>query len=309
MANPSAAQFIKDRTTTTAQASCDLIADRRWIVTATPIQNRLSELFSLFRFLRLYPYDEYRSLTLEAQTPEQALDRIKLLLGFIMLRRLNNILDLPERRDIAMPLEMNSPDKIKYNLAKRATIQFLDDIIGTEPAGNGYLNAVTKINALRMVCNLGCSMDAKDATPPEFTSEAKAYHGGLGVRDQSFDDCESSACMICGQLISSSPTPSSEHDSAGTQPWEPNQLEDSMSLTRCRSCLSDAIGTLGSSCDNLLETQKRSRLPLDKVTPQEGLDSGRVFSTKIEALVSDLKTQTQATKWSVPIQNFAHLSS
>lgn len=299
MANPSAAQFIKDHTTTTAQATCDLIADRRWVVTATPIQNRLSELFSLFRFLRLYPYDEYRSLTWEAQSPEQALDRLKLLLGFIKLRRLSDIVNLPERRDIAMPLEMNSPDKTKYNLAKRATIQFLDDIIGTEPVGNGYLNAISKINALRMVCNLGCSMDAKDATPLEFTSEAKANHGGLGVRDESFDGCDSSTCMICGQLISSSPTPSSEHDSAGTQPWEPNQLEGSMSLSRCRSCFSDAIGTLGSSCDDLLETQARCRLPLDNITPQRGLDSSRVFSTKIEALVSDLKTQTQATKRSV----------
>ncbi|KAF3767072.1 hypothetical protein M406DRAFT_38912, partial [Cryphonectria parasitica EP155] len=92
------AQSMKSSTTTIAQAVQALNADRRLMVTATPIQNRLSELFSLFHFLRFYPHIDHRSLTWGSGDPEEDVKRLKQLLGFIMHRRLNGILSLPKGR-------------------------------------------------------------------------------------------------------------------------------------------------------------------------------------------------------------------
>ncbi|KAK2024652.1 hypothetical protein LX32DRAFT_499515, partial [Colletotrichum zoysiae] len=54
------AHEIRDTTTAKSRAVCGISASCRWVVTGTPIQNRLSDLFSLFQFLDLYPYDDKR---------------------------------------------------------------------------------------------------------------------------------------------------------------------------------------------------------------------------------------------------------
>ena len=53
------AHCIKDRSCSTAQAVFKLTALYRWGLSGTPLQNRVSELYSLVRFLRLDPYSYY----------------------------------------------------------------------------------------------------------------------------------------------------------------------------------------------------------------------------------------------------------
>ena len=53
------AHMIKDRSTSTAKAVFNLNSLNKWCLSGTPLQNRVGELYSLVRFLRIDPHAFY----------------------------------------------------------------------------------------------------------------------------------------------------------------------------------------------------------------------------------------------------------
>lgn len=53
------AHFIKDRRCNTSKAVFSLQSSYKWALSGTPLQNRVGELYSLVRFLEIYPYSYY----------------------------------------------------------------------------------------------------------------------------------------------------------------------------------------------------------------------------------------------------------
>jgi DNA repair protein RAD16 len=53
------AHLIKDRSTSTCKSVFNLVSIYKWCLTGTPLQNRVSELYSLIRFLRIDPHAYY----------------------------------------------------------------------------------------------------------------------------------------------------------------------------------------------------------------------------------------------------------
>ena len=53
------AHCIKSRSSGTANAAFSLIGIHRWCLSGTPLQNRVGELYSLIRFLRIDPMAHY----------------------------------------------------------------------------------------------------------------------------------------------------------------------------------------------------------------------------------------------------------
>lgn len=64
------AHNIKDRTSGTAKAANDLQCEKRWCLTGTPLQNRIGEMYSLIRFLKLDPFHKYFCTKCECSSTE-----------------------------------------------------------------------------------------------------------------------------------------------------------------------------------------------------------------------------------------------
>ena len=47
--------IIRTKSTKQSIAACNLDAERRWILTGTPIMNELNDMYSLVKFLRFTP--------------------------------------------------------------------------------------------------------------------------------------------------------------------------------------------------------------------------------------------------------------
>ena len=99
------AQYIKNHTTAVAKAVKVVHSKCRFALTGTPIENRLSELWSIFDYLMsgfLYSYDVFRK---ELETPitknkdEIATKKLKRMIAPFILRRLKNdvLKDLPDK--------------------------------------------------------------------------------------------------------------------------------------------------------------------------------------------------------------------
>ena len=101
------AQYIKNHTTKVAKAVKRLRAEHRFALTGTPIENRLSELWSIFDFLMpglLGSYARFRERyeqPILAPGPEQSVMAAKLqaLVGLFIKRRLKRdvLTDLPDK--------------------------------------------------------------------------------------------------------------------------------------------------------------------------------------------------------------------
>lgn len=64
------AHNIKDRTSGTAKAANNLLTEKRWCLTGTPLQNRIGEMYSLIRFLKLNPFHQYFCTKCDCQSTE-----------------------------------------------------------------------------------------------------------------------------------------------------------------------------------------------------------------------------------------------
>ncbi|XP_023338911.1 transcription termination factor 2 isoform X2 [Eurytemora carolleeae] len=82
------AHTIRNPKSLQSQAVCKLKAARRWCVTGTPIQNKELDMYSLIRFLRCAPFDEYMVWKRWVENKSvQSTERMNTLIKSLLLRR------------------------------------------------------------------------------------------------------------------------------------------------------------------------------------------------------------------------------
>ncbi|KAK2148703.1 hypothetical protein LSH36_486g00023 [Paralvinella palmiformis] len=101
------AHYIKNHKSVTAQSVCRLRALNRWALTGTPIQNNLLDMYSLLRFLRCSPFDEYQVWRRQVDNKSaKGTQRLNTLIKSLLLRRTKTQL-----RPDGTPL-IKLPDKV-----------------------------------------------------------------------------------------------------------------------------------------------------------------------------------------------------
>ncbi|WAO82928.1 Hypothetical protein NCS54_00010400 [Fusarium falciforme] len=180
------AHVIRNTQSQMSKAVCTLDAAARWAVTGTPIQNRIGDLAALLKFIRAHPYDEAKRFELDIGQMwktgdiKEAARRLKDLSSGLILRRQKTVIDLPPRKDLKCrvdfsPAERKFYDKLRHQAITRMEEAFSDGDGGS--ASDSYITVIQKINALRMVCNLGLHYDSRHdlAAKEESTDDSKDW--------------------------------------------------------------------------------------------------------------------------------------
>ncbi|XP_012638282.1 helicase-like transcription factor isoform X2 [Microcebus murinus] len=146
------------------KAVLDLEAERRWVLTGTPIQNSLKDLWSLLSFLKLKPFLDREWWHRTIQRPvtmgdEGGLRRLQCLIKNITLRRTKTskikgkpVLELPERKVFIQHITLSDEERKIYQSVKnegRATIgRYFNE--GTVLAH--YADVLGLLLRLRQIC-------------------------------------------------------------------------------------------------------------------------------------------------------------
>ncbi|KAL8190829.1 UNVERIFIED_CONTAM: hypothetical protein K2H54_062335 [Gekko kuhli] len=116
-------------------AACKLRATARWAITGTPIQNNLLDMYSLIRFLRCSPFDEFKVWKSQVDNnTRKGGERLAILTRSLLLRRTKDQLDssgkplvsLPQRLTRLHRLKLSGDEQLVYDVLftrSRSTLQ------------------------------------------------------------------------------------------------------------------------------------------------------------------------------------------
>ncbi|KAG4304303.1 hypothetical protein PORY_002278 [Pneumocystis oryctolagi] len=163
------AQIIKNKNSKTAIAVYSLKGCNRWCLTGTPIQNSVEELYSLFKFLRVEPLNDFSvwkeqiSKTISQGNEEVSLKRLKVILNSIMIRRTKSILLQNNEKNSSLCLpkriikyEMVKLDKYErefYDKLELYIDKSLSKFVKNKIKGKNYTNILCLLLRLRQACN------------------------------------------------------------------------------------------------------------------------------------------------------------
>lgn len=160
------AHHIKNRQSKTARACYEIEAEHRWVLTGTPIVNRLEDLFSLVRFLRVEPWSNFSfwktfiTVPFESKDFMRALDVVQTVLEPLVLRRTKDmktptgeaLVPLPPKTVEIVDIELSTPEREVYDhIFTRAKRTFAANVeAGT--VLKSYTSIFAQILRLRQSC-------------------------------------------------------------------------------------------------------------------------------------------------------------
>lgn len=124
------AQYIKNPESKTAQTACSLRATVRVATTGTPVENRLTELWSLFRFLNPGLLGSLGSFQKRFVERPEARLRLRRLVAPFLLRRLKSevLKELPPRTDINLEVELSERERAVYETLREQAVLSSDPL-------------------------------------------------------------------------------------------------------------------------------------------------------------------------------------
>ncbi|KAI8826891.1 SNF2 family N-terminal domain-containing protein [Fimicolochytrium jonesii] len=216
------AHVIKERNTNQAKAAIALRGQRKWCLTGTPIQNKVEDLFSLFRFLGLEPFNVWKSFGAVFSKPlksrnleaSRAASRLQTVMKLITLRRTKTqkvdgkpILTLPPKRQHVYTLSLDPEEQKVYDEVFDKCRNVFQSMMKTGTVFRHYAFLLEMLLRMRqVVCHVGLLRDWKrfdelddyvqeNANQQPLTAERAAHL--LSLLKDSGDD----GCSICSSQV------------------------------------------------------------------------------------------------------------
>ena len=153
------AQYIKNQTTHAAKSVRLVNSSFRMALTGTPMENRLSELWSIFDYLMpgfLYGYTRFRSeieMPIVSDKDEDAMTRLRAMIHPFILRRLKKdvLKELPEKQEEIVTVALSGEQKKLYQAHSQRLKMFLEDQNDEDFAQN-KLQILAELTKLRQLC-------------------------------------------------------------------------------------------------------------------------------------------------------------
>ncbi|KAJ4843600.1 DNA repair protein rad5a [Turnera subulata] len=160
------AHTIKSLKSQSSTAAAALVADRRWCLTGTPIQNKLEDIYSLLRFLKVEPWESWAWWNKLVQKPfeegdERGLKLVQSILRPIMLRRTKSSTDREGRPILVLPpadsrviyCELSEAERDFYDaLFKKSKVKF-DKFVEQGRILHNYASILELLLRLRQCCD------------------------------------------------------------------------------------------------------------------------------------------------------------
>ena len=151
------AQYIKNPKAAVSKAVKTISADHRFALTGTPIENRLSELWSIFDFLMpgfLYTLDEFTNrfeLPIVGKKDEEAAARLRKMTGPFILRRCKQdvLKDLPAKLEEVRYARLEGRQQQVYN----AQVVRLKGMLTAPSSGpKDRIKVLAELTRIRQIC-------------------------------------------------------------------------------------------------------------------------------------------------------------
>ncbi len=151
------AQAIKNTQTKRSQAAMSLTADFRLIMTGTPIENHLGELWNLFQFINpgllgsAEQYQQRFALPIERDQNRDVRQQLKRLVQPFLLRRTKAqvLSELPPRIEVTVPVTLSDDEALLYETARQRAVQQLTE---DSDAKGKHLRILAELMRLRRAC-------------------------------------------------------------------------------------------------------------------------------------------------------------
>lgn len=160
------AHTIKNRQAKTSKACYEIKAKHRWVLTGTPIVNRLEDLFSLVRFLKVEPWSNFSfwktfiTVPFESKEIARALNVVQTVLEPLVLRRTKDmktpdgeaLVPLPPKSIVVEEVELSKTEREVYDLIFTRAKRAFNESVQAGTLLKSYTTIFAQILRLRQSC-------------------------------------------------------------------------------------------------------------------------------------------------------------
>ena len=157
---------IRNRSTITAKACFKLHGRHKWVLTGTPIQNQLDDLFSLIHFLDVEPWSDYLWWNKMINIPLEKKDRkcfevLRKLLKPIVLRRTKQsklatgepLIYLPKLHTSVRYIALSDSEKLVYNKLYQCSRSTFHAMLNSGTVKSSFASIFEMLLRLRQLCD------------------------------------------------------------------------------------------------------------------------------------------------------------